>query len=81
MPRNPEQERSGELEPPPFLLSSRFESRESSQQPYDTIQAIVRDEDVADFSALLFIQNYPVDRLAIQAGRRTGFETAQTQVI
>jgi len=59
MPRNPEQERSGELEPPPFLLSSRFESRESSQQPYDTIQAIVRDEDVADFSALRFIQNWP----------------------
>ncbi len=60
MPRNPEQERPGELPSPPFLLSSRFDSRESSQRPYDTIQSIVQDEqNDADFSVLRFIQNWP----------------------
>jgi hypothetical protein len=60
MPRNPEEERPGELPHFPFLLSSRFDSRESSQQPYDTIQAIVHDKQtIADFSVLRFIQNWP----------------------
>jgi hypothetical protein len=43
----------------PFLLSSRFESRETSQAPYDTIQAIVREQDVADFSVYRLLQNWP----------------------
>ena len=43
----------------PFLLSSRFESRETSQAPYDTIQAIVREKDVADFSVYRLLQNWP----------------------
>ncbi len=44
----------------PFLLSSRFESKEASQVPYDTIQAIVRDkEGVADFSVYRLLQNWP----------------------
>jgi len=42
----------------PFLLSSRFESKETSQKPYDTIQAIVHDKEV-DFSAFRLIQNWP----------------------
>jgi len=61
MPRSPEQSSPQEAEPkPPFLHASRFASREASQQPYDTIQAIVRDEEnIADFSVLRFIQNWP----------------------
>lgn len=60
MPRNPEGERPAELPHPPFLISSRFDNRESSQRPYDTIQNIVRDEQIdADFSVLRFIQNWP----------------------
>ncbi len=60
MPRNPEQPPRPEVQPFPFLLSSRFESREASQVPYDTIQAIVRDKaDVADFSVFRLLQNWP----------------------
>jgi len=58
MPRPPEQSRPVENLVPPFLLSSRFESREASQAPYDAIQAIVRN-DIADFSVYRLLQNWP----------------------
>ncbi len=58
MPQPPEQGRRPEQLRPPFLLSSRFESKHTSQAPYDFIQAIVRDKDV-DFSAFRLIQNWP----------------------
>lgn len=60
MPRPPEQPPRLEIEEMPFLMSSRFESKESSQAPYDTIQAIVRDrQDIADFSVYRLLQNWP----------------------
>ena len=59
MPRPPEQPRPVENLVPPLLLSSRFESREASQVPYDTIQSIVREKDVADFSVYRLLQNWP----------------------
>src|SRR5947209_20404414 len=49
MPRPPEQPPRTEVPRFPFLLASRFDSRETSQAPYDTIQTIVREQDV-DFS-------------------------------
>jgi hypothetical protein len=60
MPRTPEQPPNIEIVEMPFLLSSRFDSRETSQSPYDTIQAIVRDrQDIADFSVFRLLQNWP----------------------
>jgi len=54
-------ERSPQTEAPgyPFLLASRFDSRETSQIPYDTIQAIVREQEIAEFSVFRMIQNWP----------------------
>ena len=57
MPRPPEQP-PPEVSPFPFLLASRFDSRETSQAPYDTIQTIVREQDV-DFSVYRLLQNWP----------------------
>src|SRR2546423_5520406 len=60
MPRPPEQPPQPEISPFPFLLASRFDSRETSQAPYDTLQAIVREQQtVADFSVFRLIQNWP----------------------
>jgi hypothetical protein len=59
MPKNPERPPQIEIVEMPFLLSSRFEGREASQAPYDTIQAIVREQDVADFSVYRLLQNWP----------------------
>jgi hypothetical protein len=59
MPKNPERLPNGEIVEMPFLFPSRFESRETSQAPYDTIQAIVREQDVADFSLYPLLQNWP----------------------
>ncbi len=60
MPRTPERPPNVEREAMPFLLSSRFDSREASQAPYDTIQSIVRDKSgIADFSVYRLIQNWP----------------------
>src|SRR5437588_7796144 len=60
MPKNPEKQPGVETGEMPFLLSSRFDSKEASQAPYDTMQAIVRDKaDVADFSVYRLIQNWP----------------------
>src|SRR2546423_8147121 len=59
MPRPPEQPPRTEAPLYPFLLASRFESRETSQAPYDSIQAIVREQEVADFSVFRMIQNWP----------------------
>ena len=56
MPRPPEQPPRTEAPLYPFLLASRFASRETSQAPYDSIQAIVREQEV-DFSVYRFIQN------------------------
>jgi hypothetical protein len=42
----------------PFLFSFRFDSRETSQAPYDAIQNIVRTQEV-DFSVFRLIQNWP----------------------
>ncbi len=58
MPKNPEQPPHIEIVEMPFLLSSRFESKETSQAPYDTIQAIVHEKDV-ELSAFRFLQNWP----------------------
>src|SRR5436853_2707770 len=59
MPKPPEQPRPSEVSPFPFLLASRFASRETSQAPYDTIQAIVHEYQAAEFSVFRFIQNWP----------------------
>lgn len=59
MPRPPEQPSQPEAQPFPFVLSSRFESRETSQAPYDTIQTIVREQEVAEFSVFRMLQNWP----------------------
>src|SRR5438067_13683616 len=60
MPRRPEQPPRTEVPLFPFLLASRFDSRETSQAPYDTLQAIVREQQtLADFSVFRLIQNWP----------------------
>ena len=59
MPRRPEQPPRTEAPLHPFLLASRFDSRATSQAPYDTIQAIVRKQEVAEFSVFRMIQNWP----------------------
>ena len=60
MPRPPEQPPRPEAQPFPFFFASRFESRETSQQPYDTIQGMLRDEKSAtDFSVFRLLQNWP----------------------
>src|SRR5438045_1387410 len=59
MPRPPEQPPRTEAPLYPFLLASRFDSRETSQAPYDSIQAIVREQEVAEFSVFRMIQNWP----------------------
>ena len=59
MPRRPEQPPQPEVSPFPFLMASRFDSRETSQTPYDTIQTIVREQEVAEFSVFRMIQNWP----------------------
>ena len=40
-------------------MASRFDSRATSQAPYDSIQAIVREQEVAEFSVFRMIQNWP----------------------
>src|SRR5690348_11006556 len=59
MPKPLEQPPRPEGSPFPFLLASRFDSRETSQAPYDTIQAIVREHEAAEFSVFRLIQNWP----------------------
>jgi hypothetical protein len=60
MPKPPEQPPHPEVSPFPFLLASRFDSKETSQAPYDTLQAIVREQQtIADFSVFRLIQNWP----------------------
>src|SRR5947209_19545288 len=59
MPRSPEQPPQPESNPFPFFLASRFDSRETSQAPYDSIQTIVREQTVADFSVYRILQNWP----------------------
>src|SRR2546421_6778920 len=60
MPRPPEQPPPTEAPGYPFLLASRFDSKETSQAPYDTLQAIVREQQtIADFSVYRLIQNWP----------------------
>src|SRR5438270_9839942 len=60
MPRRPEQPPPTEAPLFPFLLASRFDSKETSQAPYDTLQAIVREQQtLADFSVFRLIQNWP----------------------
>ena len=40
-------------------MAARFDSRETSQAPYDSIQTIVHEqEDIADFSVYRLIQNW-----------------------
>jgi hypothetical protein len=58
MPKNPEHPPESEIVKMPFLLSSRFDSRETSQAPYDAIQNNVRTKEV-DFSVFRLIQNWP----------------------
>src|SRR2546421_4991413 len=59
MPRRPEQPPRTEVPLFPFLLAARFDSRETSQAPYDTLQTIVREKEVAEFSVFRLIQNWP----------------------
>ena len=59
MPKPPEHPPHPEGSPFPFLMASRFDSRETSQAPYDTIQGIVREYEAAEFSVFRFIQNWP----------------------
>src|SRR3989440_11043960 len=59
MPRPPEQAPQPEVAPFPFLLASLFDSRETCEAPYDSIQAIVREQEVAEFSVFRMIQNGP----------------------
>src|SRR5256714_608563 len=59
MLRRQEQPPQPEVSPFPFLLASGFDSRETSQAPYDPIQAIVREQEVAEFSVFRMIQNWP----------------------
>ena len=56
MPIHPEHPPDIEIVVTPFLLSSRFASKEASQAPYDTIQQIVREREV-EFSVFRLIQN------------------------
>src|SRR5260370_13700300 len=60
MSRPPETGRSPEQEQfyNPFLYASRFDSRQTSQAPYDALQEVVRTKDV-DFSVFRLIQNWP----------------------
>src|SRR3989442_4996229 len=58
MPRPPEQPPRTEVPLFPFLMAARFDSRATSQAPYDSIQTIVREQNV-DFSVYRFIQNWP----------------------
>ncbi len=59
MPRTPERPPRTEVPRFPFLMASRFDSRETSQAPYDAIQSIVREQAVADFSVYRLLQNWP----------------------
>ena len=59
MPKQPEQPPQTEVSPFPFLMASRFDSRETSQAPYDILQTIVRIHEVAEFSVFRLIQNWP----------------------
>src|SRR2546421_9537147 len=59
MPRPLEQPPRTEAPGYPFLLASRFDSRETSQAPYDSIQTIVREQEVSEFSVFRMIQNWP----------------------
>src|SRR5438105_12906432 len=58
MPRPPEHPPRTEAPGYPFLLASRFASRETSPAPYDSIQTIVREQEVAEFSVFRMIQNW-----------------------
>jgi hypothetical protein len=58
MPRIPERPPQTEAPRYPFLLASRFDSRETSQTPYDTIQTIVREQEASEFSVFRMIQNW-----------------------
>jgi len=40
-------------------MASHFDSKLTSQAPYDAIQAIVHEHEEAEFSVLRFIQNWP----------------------
>src|SRR5436305_15311293 len=59
MPKRPEQPPQTEVPRFPFLMASRFASRETSQAPYDNIQAIVSGYEAAEFSVFRMIQNWP----------------------
>ena len=59
MPSKSEQPPRTEVPQFPFLMASRFESKETSQAPYDTIQAIVREYEASEFSVFRMIQNWP----------------------
>ena len=59
MARPPEQPPRTEAPLYPFLLASRFDSRETSQAPYDPIQAIVREQETSESSVFRMIQNWP----------------------
>src|SRR5438309_3516405 len=59
MPRRPEQPPRTEAPLYTFLLASRIHSRETSQAPYDSIQTIGREQEVAEFSVFRMIQNWP----------------------
>src|SRR5437879_5187768 len=59
MPRTPEHPPEIERVAMPFLMSSRFESKEASQGPYDTLQTILHERVDLEFSAFRLLQNWP----------------------
>lgn len=75
MPRPPEQPPRTEVSPLPYLLASRFDSRETSQAPYDSIQAIVCN-DIADFSVYRLLQNWPESMSKAPASKKRWYVVA-----
>lgn len=61
MPGSPEQPPDPEIPQPPFLLSSRFASREASQEAYTAIENLLRGDmqNVTDFSVFQVIKSWP----------------------
>ncbi len=74
-PKNPEQPPQSEVQPFPFFLSSRFDSREASQAPYNTIQAIIHEKAV-ELSAFRLLQNWPESMSKASPGNKRWYVAA-----
>ena len=58
MPRPPEQQSGHEIIREPFLLSSRFATKEAAEVPYNALQQILREREDVDFSVYRILQNW-----------------------